>query len=376
MGLECRPVRSGKELRKFIDFPHDLYKSDPYYVPEVYLGQKAMFDTKKYPFYQYGRSDLFLVWEGKNILGRIASIHNPRYNQYHGTNIGFFGFFDCVNREDVASLLLNCVKSQAKARGHDSILGPMNYTTNETAGVLIEGFTSPPYVLMTHNFPYYQVLLERHGFQKEMDLLAYALTPDKVSEKSIRLLSDLESRLLSKGISIRKANIKNLKKEADTIKTIYNQAWEKNWGFVPFTDAEFDYLTKDLSPVIDPDFTFIAEKEGKPVGFSITVPNLNEILIKNKRGRLLPWGIFRILFGKKRTKTVRILALGVLPEFRKSGVESVFYARTILAARERNKTGAEASWILENNAEMNAGLVNLQGKVYKKYRLYSASLQT
>lgn len=375
MGLECRPVHSGSELRKFIDFPHELYQSDPCYVPEVYLGQKAMFNTKKYPFYQYGQADLFLVWEGKNILGRIAAIQNPRYNQYHGTNVGFFGFFDCVNREDVASLLLHTVKQKAMEQGYETILGPMNYTTNETAGVLIEGFNSPPYVLMTHNFPYYGDLLERFGFQKEMDLLAYVLSPDKVSEKSIQLLEKLESRLHLQGITIRRANIKNLKKEGEIIKTIYNQAWEKNWGFVPFTDAEFEYLTKDLSPVIDPEFTFIAEKEGMPVGFSITLPNLNEILIKNKRGRLFPLGIFRLLFSKKRTKTVRILALGVIPEFRKCGVESVFYARTILAARAHGKTGAEASWILENNKEMNAGLLKLQGEVYKKYRLYSARIQ-
>jgi len=190
----------------------------------------------------------------------------------------------------------------------------------------------------------------------------------------VRLLPNIEKRLASEGITIKKLSKKSIHKESIKIREIYHKAWIKNWGFVPFTHEEFDYLKNDLSLIMDPDFTFLAEKNGEPVGFCIAIPNVNEILIKYKKGKLFPFGFLDLWLRKNKTKTMRILALGVVPEMRKKGIEAVFYAKCILAARAKSQTGAEASWILENNAEMNQALINLQAEKYKTYRLYSFNL--
>jgi GNAT superfamily N-acetyltransferase len=375
MEIKCRVVDSPSWVKKFIDFPHDLYKDDPHYVPEIYIGQKKLFDKKSYPFFEYGDATLFLVFRDGKIVGRIAAIDNPRYNTFHGRNVGFFGFFDCIQNQVVADVLFEKVLSHARSKGYNQIIGPVNYTTNETAGVLVDGFTLPPVVMMTYNFPYYQTLFDEAGFVKEMDLFAYFLDVKKVSKRSLVVAEKIENRLLSKGITIRKVSKKTLEKDAAEIKEIYNHAWEKNWGFIPFTEAEFDHLKEDMMQILDPDFNYVAELNGNtPVGFSITIPDINEILIKNKRGRLFPFGIFRLLFGKNKTKTMRVLALGVLPEYRRMGIEAIFFAKNIREAEKKSKIGAEASWILENNREMNQSLIKLNAGLYKTYRLYSHNL--
>jgi len=198
----------------------------------------------------------------------------------------------------------------------------------------------------------------------------------KVSEKSIQLADAIEKRLATKGITIRNIRIKDLDKETERVKNIYNSAWEENWGFVPFTDAEFEYLKNDLKLILDPNFGFIAEKDGEPIGFNLTLPNINEILQKNKRGKLFPFGIFRLLLGKSKTKTVRILAMGVKEEFRKLGIEAVFFAKNILEAKRKNLIGGEASWVLENNESMRKSAEHLNGEKYKTYRLYKMTLDT
>ncbi|MFZ1703190.1 MAG: hypothetical protein WAT79_02525 [Saprospiraceae bacterium] len=374
MEIQCREVESFNDIKRFIDFPHGLYRKDIQYVPEVYLGQKAMFDKTTYPFFEFGKTKYWLAYKQNKIVGRIAAIDNPRYNELHHSNVGFFGFFDCENDIHTANALLEMAKKYALQNGHQQLMGPVNYTTNETAGLLVDGFDSPPMVMMTYHPAYMKDLVNRLGFVKEMDLLAYYLIPSETNKKSITLAKELEFRLQSKGITIRKVNKETLEKDAENIKKVYNKAWEKNWGFIPFTEKEFLYLKDDLSKIMDPDFTYIAEKNGEVIGFSITIPNINEILIKNKNGRLFPYGIFRLLFGKKNIKTIRILALGVVQEYRKKGIEGIFFAKNIQTALQKNIIGAEASWILENNQEMNLALQNLKAKKYKTYRIFSKSI--
>jgi GNAT superfamily N-acetyltransferase len=372
----CKLVASRSDVEKFIRFPHDLYKGDPCYVAEMYLAQKSMFDKSRYPFFAYGDTALFLAFRDGKVVGRIAAINNPRYNEFHQSNVGFFGFFDSIRDQEVVKKLFAEVRKFGENKQFDKMIGPTNYTTNETAGVLIDGFDSPPVIMMTYNYPYYESLLITEGLTKEMDLLAYFLKPEEISHKSVRLLPDIEKRLASEGITIKKLSKKIIHQESIKIREIYHKAWIKNWGFVPFTNEEFDYLKNDLSLIMDPDFTFLAEKNGEPVGFCIAIPNVNEILIKYKKGKLFPFGFLDLWLRKNKTKTMRILALGVVPEMRKKGIEAVFYAKCILAARAKSQTGAEASWILENNAEMNQALINLQAKKYKTYRLYSFPLQS
>jgi GNAT superfamily N-acetyltransferase len=374
MALEVVEVSYENGIGDFIDFPHTLYKDDPMYVPEIYIGQKDMFNPKKHPFHLTGNVRYYLAKRDGVIVGRIAAINNPRYNEHHHCSYGFFGFFDFVDDLSVSKALLFKACEYARSMQHYHIIGPTNFTTNDTAGVLVDGFDDPPKIMMTYNRPYYQKHYEAFGLVKDMDLFAYMIYTKNVSEKSLRLADALTQRLASQGITIRNVNLKKLDQEAEKIKQIYNQAWINNWGFVPFTDAEFEFLKNDLKMIADERFIYFAEKDGKTIAFGLTMPNINEILIKNKRGRLFPFGLFRLLFGKNKTKTVRVVALGVLEEYRKSGIEALFYARNIAEAKRRNLIGGEASWILESNDEMNAAAIRLGGERYKTYRLYKREL--
>ena len=375
MMLKIHEVHSPKGIKSFIDYPHQLYAKDPNYVPELYIGMKELFSPKKNPFFEHSKVQLYLAKQGDLIVGRIAAIRNNNYNDYHNCNIGFFGFFDCIDDMKVSKLLLSKAEEWIRHEGLDAIIGPTNFSTNDTAGLLIEGHDSPPIVMMTYNQAYYQKHIESYGFKKDMDLLAYMIDTQEASDKTIRIAYALEQRLNRNGLIIRPLDLKNWKNEIKNLKVVYNQAWEKNWGFVPFTDKEFDHLAEGLKMLADPKFCYIAEANGKMVGFSITVPNINEILIKSNKGRLLPFTIFNLLLNKKKTDYVRILALGVIEGFRKKGIEAIFYAKNIEEARRRGIKGGEASWILENNEMMNKGAKNLNGRCYKRYRLYRYNLK-
>jgi hypothetical protein len=374
LGIDIREVSFSNGIEDFINFPHDLYSGDPYYVPEIFMGQKDMMNPKKFPFHKYGKVKYFLALKNGKTAGRIAAIHNPHYNEHHHSNVGFFGFMDFIEDQEVVNALLDKAKSYALENGHIQLMGPTNFTTNETAGTLVEGFEDAPKIMMTYNKPYYGKMLEQWGLQKEMDLFAYMIPTDKASEKALRIAAALEARLAEKGITVRNIRMKDIDQEAKRIQKVYNAAWERNWGFVPFTDDEFDYLKQDLKMILDPSFAFMAEKDGETIGFGITLPNINEILIKNKRGKLFPFGIFRLLFGKNKCRYVRVLALGVLAPYRKMGIEAIFFARNIAEARKKGLLGGEASWILENNEAMVAAARNLNGEKYKTYRLYKAAI--
>ncbi len=374
MKINILEVSSKKDLKKFIDFPHTLYKGDPNYVPELHIAVKEHLSEKKNPYFLHSKVQLFLAYQGDSIVGRIAVTVNNRYNEYHGSNVGFFGFFDVINDIHVASALLSKAEEILKAQSISAILGPTNLTTNDTAGILVEGFDRPPVVQMTYNKPYYVDLLEQLGYVKDMDLYAYKLHTENVNKKALRLTGMIQERLKKQGITIRNVNMKKFDQEAANIRKIYNAAWEKNWGFVPPTEKEFDFLAEGLKMIVNEKTTYIAEENGEMVAFAVGLPNINEILINNKKGRLFPTGIFKLLLGKNKTKSLRIVLLGVKEEFRKKGIEAVFFARFIEAGIEMKIDFAEASWILENNVMMRQAAENLNGTKYKTYRIYTKTL--
>jgi len=375
MALEIREAISSKDIKRFIDFAHELYEGDPNYVAELYLAQKEMFDRKKYPFYEYGDARCFLAEVNGRIVGRIAAIKNHRYNSFHNSNIGFFGFFDFIESVDVARSLLEAAAKWLESEQYDYLMGPTNFTTNETAGFLVEGFEEPPKIMMTYNYPYYDRILKAIGLGKEMDLYAYMIYSFEASDKSIKLSDMLEERLSRQGITVRNISLKNFAAEVEKIKSVYNAAWENNWGFVPFTDSEFKHLADGLKMLADEDFAYIAEHDGQAIGFSISLPNINEITINFKKGRLFPFNIFKLLLNRKKTKSVRILATGILESYRKKGIEAIFFAKNIKEARKRKLIGGEASWILESNDEMVKSAEKLNGIKYKTYRIYNYPLQ-
>lgn len=368
------PVTKKSLLHKFIDFPPALYKNDEYYVPELFIAQRDILTPGKHPFHEHSEMQLFLVYENSDIRGRIAVILNNNHNQFNNTKEGFFGFFDSVNDFEIVSQLFDAAITWLKSKGVTNIIGPVNPSTNDPCGMLVEGFEMPPVAMMPYNKPYYNELLESIGFIKKTDLLAYYLDTKKVNTRSLQLQKALLKRLSRKNIIIRQINMKDFRNEAIKLREVYNAAWDKNMGFVPMTDKEFKYLAKDLKLILDPKFCLIAEHDSKIVGFALAIPDINQILKKIKKGRLLPTGIFKLLFGKKKINQVRVLALGVIDGYKKLGIEACFYASIIKSAAEKNMVGGEASWILENNFLMNKGIQSINGRMYKKYRLYEKAI--
>lgn len=372
--IEIKQVVTKKDLADFIDFPHSLYEGDKNYVPELHIAQRDLLTPGKHPFHDHSSVQCFLAYEDGRIKGRIAAILNNNHNSFTKRKDGFFGFFDLYDDKLVAEKLLNQVKSWLMDKGVDTIIGPVNPTTNDPTGLLIEGFDSPPVAMTTYNKPYYLDLLTANGFHKKMDLLAYDLSTVSVSKRTVQLKELLLKRFEARNIVVRSIHLKDFKNEVQKILKVYNGAWQANTGFVPMTDDEFKYLAKDLKMVLDKDFCLIAEKDGEVVGFALAIPDINQVLIKIKRGRLLPTGIFKLLLGRKKINYVRILALGVNEEFRKAGIEAYFYSEIIQKAMDKKIVGGEASWILEHNEMMNKGLQSLNAKVYKRYRIFEKAI--
>jgi len=372
--IEIKQVTTKAELASFIDFPHELFEGDKNYVPELHIAQRDVLTPGKHPFHNHSVIQPFLALDNGKIKGRIAAILNNNHNAFSNRKDGFFGFFDIYNDPEAAEKLFAAAKDWLIAKGVNTMIGPVNPSTNDPSGLLIEGFDTPPVAMMTYNKPYYHDLLSANGFVKKFDLLAYDLPTNKVDKRTVQLKEALRKRFEDRNIVVRKINMKNFKAEVENILTIYNSAWQENTGFVPMTDDEFKYLAKDLKMVLDKDLCMVAEKNGQIIGFALAIPDINQVLIKIKRGRLLPTGIFKLLLGLKKINYVRVIALGVKEEYRKAGVEAYFYAEIIEQAINKKIKGGEASWILENNEMMNKGLRNLNATIYKRYRIFEKSI--
>lgn len=365
----------GKDLKTFIDFPHDLHREDPYYVPELFMAQRDLLNPDKHPFFKHGRMQLFLAHKDGKLVGRIAAIFNGNNNTFNNSNDGFFGFFDCIDDQEVADALLRTAEGWLRDQGLSTMIGPVNPSTNEPCGLLVDGFDSSPMILMPYNPPYYITLLERYGLAKQVDLVAYALYDNDLGDKPVRLQEALTARLASKGITVRSFDLKhNFKRELEQFGKVYNAAWDKNMGFVPMTKEEFDFMGKDMKMIADTDFCLAAEHNGEVVGIALCLPDINQVLKKIKRGRLFPAGVFKFLFGRKKINALRILALGVLEPYRKMGIEACFYATIMKKGREKGFKMAEASWMLEHNDLMNKAIEHMHGVRYKTYRIFEKQL--
>jgi GNAT superfamily N-acetyltransferase len=373
MEINITRISDWNHKKKFIDFPHDLYKDNPYYVPELFITQKKLLDERKNPFFKHSKAALFLAWKGGNIVGRIAAIRNNEYIRFASSNLGFFGFFDTVESYDVAEALLNTASDWLRKEGLNGMLGPTNFTTNDVAGLLVEGFDLPPAVMMPYNFAYYVDFLERFGLKPKMDLLAYYVNKETANMKSLDLAQSLEERLVKRSITVRTLKRREFQQELENVKEVYSSAWDKNWGFVPPTVEEFNHLAVGLKTIIDPDLALLAENEEKLIGFALAIPDINLITRNIERGRLFPFGIFKLLAQRKRINRIRVILLGVIEKYRRMGIEGIFYAHIIRNALNKGYTEAEASWILESNILMRRGVESVNMKPVKRYRLYEKS---
>ena len=370
--LRVRAARDRRDLKRFIDLPYRLHARDPLWVPPLRRDVETLLSRSKNPFFEHGEAEYFLAERDNEVAGRIAAISNRLHNETHGDRVGFFGFFESVNDQDVANELLEAAAEWCRARNHDVLRGPTSFSVNDECGLLVQGFDKPPTLMMPHNPPYYIDLLERAGFIKAKDLWVYQGGSEEryvpVPERLTRATELIRQR---QGIQLRPLNMKDFEGEVERIKELYNSAWEKNWGFVPMTDHEIDHLAEQFKPVVIPELVPMAEKDGKLIGFGIALPDLNVIFRGNRSGRLFPV-VLRLLWAlkTKRIRRARILLLGVVPAYQGKGIDAVLYHWIWTKSGERKIYWGEAGWILEDNPAMNAGLEKITFRVYKTYRLY------
>ncbi len=374
MSITIKKAVTKTDLRKFVKLLWKIYDGNPYWVPPLIVDRMSMLDKAKHPFYKIADVEFFVAEKNGELVGRIAAIVNRVHNEVHQDKVGFFGFFECINDQEVANKLFDTAKEWLIERGMDTMRGPMNPSTNYEVGLLINAFDQSPQIMMSYNPEYYLTLFDNYGLKKAKDLYAYYLKNETAINEKLRRVAEVVQK--RRPFVVRTINMKDFDNEVKRVKEVYNDAWSKNWGFVPYTDEEFDHMGKDLKLIVNPDYVLIAELDGVPIGFALSLPNINEILIKNPSGRLFPSGIFKLLLGKKKIKTCRVITLGIKKEYQKLGYDSVLYYETWRRATQLNNIVAgEASWILEDNILMNRAAELMSGELYRKYRIYDLPLQ-
>jgi GNAT superfamily N-acetyltransferase len=366
------PADRPELMDQFIKLPFRLYKDDPKWVPPLISAEQKMMDPRRNPFYDHSDAAHFLIEHEGRIAGRISAIDNKLHNQVQNEKTGFWGYFESENDPAVSGALFDAAADWLRKRGLTRMLGPVNPSINDPSGLLIEGFEWSPFVLMTYNPRFYPLLVEKSGLKKAMDLIAWILTHQDLDRERIDRVAELIRKRSE--VSVRFIDLSKLDRELDIIKDVYNDAWEKNWGFVPMTEAEVRFQADDLKSILLPEFGYIAEKQGRPVGFAFALPDIN-IILKKCKGSLLPFGWWHFLkFNLRKIPTLRLMALGVRKEFHKSGIGTLFYQKVIEEGLKRNYTAAECSWILETNDLMNRPIQQMGGKRYKTYRLYEKKI--
>jgi len=370
--MEIKTVKNGRDLNAFIHLPWTIYRKDSHWVPPLISDVKDMLDQKINPFWQHAERRLFIVKKKRKVVGRIVGIIDQNHIQYQREKTGFFGFFECFNDYEVAELLLSTVRSYLKEKGLETMRGPMNPNINEECGTLIEGFNYTPYVMMTHNPPYYPTLLERFGLTKVVDWYAYLGTVLSEPPKEANIAAAY-SAAKHPEVKIRAMVMSNFENEVEGIRDVFNAAWSKNWGFVPFTDAEIKYLAKRLKPLAVPEISLFAEIDGKPIGVLIGIPNFNQVL-QHLNGRLFPFGFLKALYYARKINTGRLIIMGVKEEYRKMGIEAMLYSQALKAAYKLGYRFFEASMILEQNFLTRKAAETFGTQPYKAYRIYEMKI--
>ncbi len=370
--VTIKPVQNKKELMTFIKLPWKIYAGDPNWVPPLIMDMKNLLSKEKNPFWKHSEGEHFIAWRDGQPVGRISAIINDNHNSLHEEKVVFFGFFESIQDENVAHKLLDTVEKWGKERGMTIMRGPMNPSTNDSCGFLLEGFNSPPVVMMTYNPRYYLDLMESYGLVKAKDLYAYFMDSSVPIPDKVKHIAELIRK--RNNITIRSVNLKKWEEELHVVKQVYNDAWSKNWGFVPFTDEEIDHIAHELKPIIVPELAIVAEIEGEPAGFSLSIPDYNQALIHVKDGRLFPTGLLKLLWYKRKIDMIRVIIMGVRHKYRNIGIDAVFYYETYTRGIKMGYYKGEFSWILEDNAPMNHTLEKLGSWVYKKYRIYEKTI--
>jgi GNAT superfamily N-acetyltransferase len=363
-------------LNTFIKLPWRLYRNERNWVAPLLMDVKKRLDQKKNPFFKHTEAQYFLAYRGSEPVGRISAHIDRNLNEFQDNEWGLFGWFECEDDPEAARALLATAELWLRERGRDRMVGPMDFTTNDECGLLIDGHERPPIILCPWHHPYYQRLFEQDiGMAKAMDLYMWSLHVTG-RENVHSAIWDMADKLESEhGIVCRNFRKKDLQQEVSRFLEVYNAAWERNWGFVPLTEEEVRHYAKDLGPVLDENWAMVAEKKdtGEVVGAALTLPDFNQVLAK-MNGRLLPFGWITALRERKKIDAVRVFALGVKPEYQHTGVAARFYQMHFDAAESTPQKGGEMGWILETNKPMNRAMEGMGGKIVRRYRVYEREL--
>jgi GNAT superfamily N-acetyltransferase len=370
VSLEIRPVARRRDVRAFVDVPFRLYGTAAPWVPPLKLERRLYLNRRSNPFFRHGEAQLFLAERAGRPVGRVSAHVDRAFNDHHGERWGWFGFLEVADDPEALAGLLDAARDWLGGRGCDRMVGPADFTLNDGCGVLVEGFDRRPIVRQTWNEPYLPALCEGAGLEKAMDVFFWHL---EIADRAqmLPILPQLASDAQEKhGMRIRKMSRRSLRRDLDLFGELYNEAWKKNWGFVPYTKEDLDAYALEMQLVFDRDWFMVAESaEGEPVGVAITVPDVNQVLAR-MGGRLLPLGWWHFLRKKRIIDQCRVGFLGVKPEYQHTGVAALLYLEHFdLAEVERIKQG-EMGWILETNMGMNRAMAAMHGRIVKRYRLY------
>lgn len=364
-------VETKKDLKKFIRFPWQVYKGDSNWVPPLIVDIKEKLDKKKNPFFEHADMDIFLAYKNNEVTGRIAAIVDENYNKFHNERVVSFGLYESYNDLETAKSLLDKVSEWGREREMEMLRGPMNLSMNDECAFLAKGFDSPPVIMMTYNPEYYIEIMAKCGLVKAKDLYAFFMTRDHETAEKVEKI--VEKTKKESTITLRTIDMKNIEEEAERVKFIYNDAWEKNWGFVPWTEKEMDYIVKKLKQLADPSLVIFAEDQGRPIGFAFGIPNYNEVT-KRMNGRLFPLGIIKFLYYRKKIKSMRAVVFGILKEYRLTGVSYLLYSELEKNGMAGGYEWCEMSWQLEDNEPINRFVASIGGKVYKIYRIFEKKI--
>jgi GNAT superfamily N-acetyltransferase len=374
-GVAVRPVRSQRDLMRFIKLPWAIYRDEPRWSPPLIAERKRHLDRSSNPFFAHAEAEYFLAWRGGEPVGRISAHVDHRLNEFQGTRWGLFGFFEAENDPAVVAALLDAAEGWLAGRDLAVMVGPMDFTTNHECGLLVEGHEHRAQILENWHHPHYDRLLQNHGLTKAMDLYKWQIiAADRGAV--LPVIEDLAARLEPEhGIRVRHMRKRQLEAEVRNFLDVYNSSWTRNWGFVPLTDAEVEHYAKELKPILDEDWGLIAEtRDGEIAGAALSLLDYNRVLDAIGNGRLLPLGWLRALRARRKIDMIRVFALGVKPEYQHTGVAAGLYREVWDTVFRSGLVGAETGWTLETNDAINKAMEALTAKVIKRYRVYEKQL--
>lgn len=375
--LVISPVSGKADLDRFIRLPWALYRDDPCWVPPLIFERREHLDPKKNPFFDHAEIGLWLAWRGGRPVGRISAQIDQAYLERYNDATGHFGLLEAVNDDEVFAGLLNCAGDWLRARGMARVVGPFSLSINEESGLLVDGFETPPSIMMGHVHPYYGARVEAQGFTKVKDLVCYRYSLEGPVPAIVEKFVTKASR--DKRLTVRPVSLRNFHTDLTKILDIFNDAWSQNWGYVPMSDAEIGHMAKALKPIIRPEAAVIAELDGVPVAMAVSLPNINEA-IADLDGKMLPFGWLKLLWRikVKTPKSARMALMGVRREFHGSPLGAALAFSVLSTIRDGQRRlgvkGGELSWILEDNMAMRRMVEQFGAEPYKTYRIYERAL--